>query len=84
MPTPGDTTGSGFNIGSLVDTLTEATNEVKSQLQEMKAKGSNISIVDMFQMQMKMNRLSQLSEMTTGVVGAANTAIASMARNVKS
>ncbi|MBV9941051.1 MAG: DUF5407 family protein, partial [Solirubrobacterales bacterium] len=37
-----------------------------------------------FEMQMLMNRLSQLSEMATSVASATNSAIASMARNVKS
>jgi hypothetical protein len=35
-------------------------------------------------MQMLMNHLSQLSEMATAVVSSANSAISSMARNVKS
>jgi hypothetical protein len=43
----------------------------------------SISIADMFSMQMSMNQLSQLSEMSTAVVSAANTSIESMARNVK-
>jgi hypothetical protein len=34
-------------------------------------------------MQMLMNHLSQLSEMSTAVVNASNTAINTMARNVK-
>ena len=37
----------------------------------------------MFEMQMLMNHLSQLSEMATSVVSASNSAIADMARNVK-
>ena len=43
-----------------------------------------ISITDMFEMQMLMNKLSQLSEMSSSVISAANSAISSMARNVKS
>lgn len=41
-------------------------------------------VADMFAMQMLMNHLSQLSEMSTSVVSAANSAISSMARNIKS
>jgi Family of unknown function (DUF5407) len=43
----------------------------------------SISIADMFEMQMMMNQLSQLSEMSTSIVSASNSAISSMARNVK-
>ena len=42
-----------------------------------------IKIGDMFQMQMLMNHLSQLSEKATSAVSAANSAISSMAGNAK-
>jgi len=57
---------------------------VQKKLEALAAKGENISVVDMFQLQMAMNQLSQLSEMSTSVMSAANSSIASMARNVKS
>lgn len=62
----------------------DATERVKAQLEKLRTDRDSISIADMFEMQMLMNKLSQLSEMSTGVVSAANTAISSMARNVKS
>jgi len=37
----------------------------------------------MFDRQMGMNKLSQVSEMSTSIISAMNTAINSMARNVK-
>ena len=43
-----------------------------------------MSIADMFEMRLLMNRFSQLSEMGTSVTSAANSAIASMARGIKS
>ena len=75
--------GTGTN-DDLVNTISTATAAVKDKLGEMSSSGGSISIVDMFQMQMLMNKLSQLSEMSTSVVSASNSAIASMARNVKS
>jgi len=74
----------GFNVDFLLGTVGDATNQVKSKLEKMKGDGTKISIPDMFEMQMLMNHLSQLSEMCTSVVSASNSAIASMARNVKS
>lgn len=74
----------GFNMEDLIGVVTNATVSAKSKLDEIKANKSSISIGDMFDMQMLMNHLSQLSEMSTSVVGASNTAILSMARNVKS
>jgi len=50
----------------------------------IKGTSDQISIVEMFEMQMLMNNLSQLSEMSTSIVSASNSAISSMARNVKS
>jgi hypothetical protein len=43
-----------------------------------------ISIGDMFDMQMLMNHLSQLSDMATTVVGAFNSSISGMARKITS
>ena len=63
--------------------INEATAQVQQQLERMRAKGDAINISDMFELQMSMNKLSQLSEMSAGIVSATNSAIASMARNVK-
>jgi hypothetical protein len=65
----------------LVQQVDAATNEIQDQL-TVHHKDA-ISITDMFDMQTFMNHLSQLSEMSTAVINAANTAISSMARNVK-
>jgi hypothetical protein len=46
-------------------------------------RGDAISIADMFEMQMMMNHLAQLSEMSSTVVSAANAAITAMAKNAK-
>ena len=73
----------GFDVGTLFGLIDNATASVQKKLSTMQAKKSAISIGDMFEMQMLMNHLSQLSEMSTAVVGAANSAIISMTRNLK-
>jgi len=72
-----------FDVETLVKVVTDATASAKQKLDDIKARQSAISIGDMFDMQMLMNHLSQLSEMSTSVVSASNTAILSMSRNVK-
>lgn len=73
----------GFDVTGLFHIVNDATKSAHAKLQEIKSRRSAISIGDMFEMQMLMNHLSQLSEMSTNVVSASNTAISSMARNVK-
>lgn len=73
----------GFDVTDLFHIVNDATRSAKAKLLEIKSRRSAISIGDMFEMQMLMNHLSQLSEMSTAVVSAANQAVTSMARNVK-
>jgi len=79
----GDVNRDGFKVDDLFKLIGDATKEVTKKLEKMK-QTDNISIPDMFEMQMLMNHLSQLSEMSSSVVSASNSAISSMARNVKS
>ncbi|MFN4174981.1 MAG: DUF5407 family protein [Parachlamydiaceae bacterium] len=79
----GDNIQSGFSVSDLFRILNDATASAKTKLLEIKNRRSAISIGDMFEMQMLMNHLSQLSEMSTSVVSAANSAIQRMAQNVK-
>lgn len=74
---------SGFGVQSLFKILNDATVSAKTKLLQIKNRRSAISIGDMFEMQMLMNHLSQLSEMSTAVVSASNSMIGTMARNVK-
>lgn len=73
----------GFTVSSLFKLVNDATRSAQQKIVEIQTRRSTISIGDMFEMQMLMNHLSQLSEMGTAVVSASNTAIMSMARNVK-
>jgi hypothetical protein len=80
----GTNTQSGFSVKALFSVINKATVSAKTKLSSISSRRSSISIGDMFEMQMLMNHLSQLSEMATSVVSASNSAIADMARNVKS
>lgn len=72
-----------FSMNALVTIVNNATISAKNKLTQIQNAGSSISIGDMFDMQMLMNNLSQLSEMTSAVVQASNTAINTMARGIK-
>ncbi len=79
----GDNVHSGFSVNALFRIVHDATISAKQKLLQIKDRKSAISIGDMFEMQMLMNHLSQLSEMSTAVVSASNSAINTMARNLK-
>lgn len=72
-----------FSTEGLIKIVSDATINARTKLNQIKTRGSAISIADMFDMQMLMNHLSQLSEMSASCVSACNTAIMSMSRNVK-
>jgi hypothetical protein len=74
---------SGFNVQDLFKTVDNAVTSAKAKLLLIKNNRSSISIGDMFEMQMLMNHLSQLSEMSTSIVSSANSAISRMAQNIK-
>jgi hypothetical protein len=72
-----------FEVQQLFDIVNSAVISAKTQLAIISQNRSSINIGDMFEMQMLMNKLSQVSEMATNVVSAGQTALMSMARNVK-
>lgn len=73
----------GINAQSLKDVVNAATKKVNDALAKMEQDTSNVSITDMFDVQLLMNSLAQVSEMSTSVISASNSAIMSMARNIK-
>ncbi len=75
--------GLGFDVEDLITVVTDATNEAQDKIQNIKNNNESVSIGDMFEMQMLMNHLSQLSEMSTAVVSASHAAIKTMAQNVR-
>jgi hypothetical protein len=56
---------------------------LQEKLESIMAERENVSVRDMFEMQMLMNHLSQLAEMSSSILSAANTSIYSMVRNMK-
>jgi hypothetical protein len=72
-----------FRVQELFDIVNTAVLSAKGKLARISQNRSSINIGDMFEMQMLMNKLSQVSEMATNVVAAGQTAVMSMARNVK-
>jgi hypothetical protein len=76
-------TKTGVDFKVLVDEIEALTQQAKSKIGSIRSKGSAMSIGDMFDLQMAMNKLQQFSEMSTSVISAMNTSINSMARNVK-
>ncbi len=79
----GNNKQSGFKVGALFTIINNAVASAKVKLSAIAQNRSSVSIGDMFEMQMLMNHLSQLSEMATDVVSASNTARMSAARNIK-
>ncbi|MGR3951897.1 MAG: DUF5407 family protein [Chlamydia sp.] len=73
----------GVQFHYLVDSIEQLTMIAKSKIAMIRSQKSSMSIADMFDLQMAMNRLSQFSEMSTSLISAINTSISSMARNVK-
>ena len=72
-----------FQSQALLEIVARETRKAQAKIDEMKdATDDNVNISDMFAMQMQMNRLSQLSEMSTSVVSAANNAIKAMAQHL--
>jgi len=73
----------GLIFSFLVDSINELTAVAKSKIAVIRSKKSAMSIADMFDLQMAMNKLSQYSEMSTSLISSMNTSINSMARNMK-
>jgi len=74
---------SGVSFSVLVDELERLTQVAKSKIAQIRSKRSAMSIADMFDLQMAMNKLSQFSEMSTSVIQAMQSACLSMTRGIK-
>jgi hypothetical protein len=72
----------GFSVKVLFSAINNAAASCKAKLSAIQARTSSISIGDMFEMQMLMNHLSQLSEMASSVVSASNSALTKMASSI--
>jgi len=72
-----------IEFSPLVDTIEQLSLNAKSMIAKIRSKRSAMSIADMFDLQMAMNKLSQFSEMSTSVISAINTSISAVNRNLK-
>jgi hypothetical protein len=72
----------GISFSALVSAIEDLTAVAKSKIAMIRSKRSSMSIADMFDLQMAMNRLSQLSDMSTSVIQAMNNSVSTMAKNV--
>jgi len=67
----------------LIDLIDYLSVLAKSKIATIRSEKSAMSIADMFDMQLAMNKLSQGSEMCTSVISALQTSTMSIARNLK-
>ncbi len=70
----------------LVHGIASLTAEVVKRIDAMReesSKGSGMSIVKMFELQIAMTELENMSSASTNLVSALNSAVGSMARNLK-
>ena len=74
-----------LDVGHLIDAIRQAQAAMKGKLsQRLNADGLDESAIrDMFEMQMNTNKLSQISEMSSNVMSASNSALGNMARNIR-
>lgn len=77
------TAKTGVEFRVLIDQIEQLTQQAKSKIGNIRARGSAMSIGDMFDLQMAMNKLQQFSELSTAVIATMNSSINSMSRNIK-
>lgn len=74
---------SEINFRDLSTCVNEMTDQAKEQMAKMKEKKDSMSINDMFELQMIMNKLSQIAETNSAVMTALHSAISQSARAIK-
>jgi hypothetical protein len=79
----GTSGGLTYAMSQLINIVDTMSANLQTKIGEIQTAGDQISISDMFDMQMDMNHLQQMSEMSTSIVSATNQSIMSMARGVK-
>ena len=73
----------GVKVSDLFTMINASTADVQAKLAQIRSRQSSIGVGDMFEMQMQMNHLSQLSEMAGAVVSAMNQTTQSFAQKIK-
>lgn len=88
MTTPAGGTGwmgqhtNNVQFSQLVEMIDYLSGLAVSKIAGIRSKKSAMSIADMFDLQMSMNKLTQFSEMSTSVVSGVNSAQNSIVRNI--
>lgn len=77
------TSKEGVSFTPFIEEVDLLNGAVREKLAKLKDKKDEISIGDMFDMQLAMNKLTQFSELSTSVVSALNTAASMISRNIK-
>ena len=75
-------TKQALHFNQLIEIIESATSDAQVKINDLQSRKDNIGIADMFEMQILVNQLTQLAEMSTSVVAASNSAIRTMAQNV--
>ena len=86
-----ESTGKGYRdvhknnvqFTELVNMIDYLSGIAVSKIASIRGKKSAMSIADMFDLQMSMNKLSQFSEMSTAVVQSVNQSMGSASRGIK-
>jgi len=74
---------SWLHMSALIAIIVTEQCNVRVKLDGIRQQGSSISIADMFDLQIRMNRLSQFTEMSSALVSAANTCLNDLSRAIK-
>jgi len=76
-------TTTSVQFTKLIDFISSLSDDASQMIAQIRSKKSAMSVADMFQLQMAMNKLSQSTEMSSGMVAAINGAISAINRNLK-
>ena len=72
-----------LDFASMIDIVEAQHKVVQDKMDGIKERKESVSIGDMFEMQMLMNKLNQLAEMSANLMSATHSATLSFARNVR-
>lgn len=73
-----------INLKALLDTVADLTKETQKTIDDMRGKDAKgVNIAEMMELQMRMNKLSQATEMASTLAQALNNSIQSVASKLK-
>jgi hypothetical protein len=77
------TTGGTVDLKQLLSAVDSLTQETQKGIADMKKSASSVNIADMMALQLRMNKLSQATEMASTLASALNQSIQSVAQKIK-